>query len=863
MQNDQGVGVANNPINQQPTGGAPPMPTVGDTAGVPQTMPPPTAAKASFRLHSGRRWLWIALGIVAGLFVVAGIIVVLTSKTNNGQQQVLSGSFNSVQIPLDGLSLSGLSDLNANSLKVNGQLQLSGSMALTPTLQPQNPARGQLYFDQGSNQLMYYNGQQFIAAGGSTNTTNNTVNNTNSTTNVTNIFNSGGGSTDVQLQGSAPGVQQSGNFNISGTGQVGTLRTGTVSNSGNLSVATDAGAGATGNITIKSGNSSTTASGNISIDAGSGVIDGEVVEDKTFEGGLDNMQPWFSTSIATTNAQAHSGIQSLEATITQPFGWGVIEQLPGAPVTPGHQYFFSLWIRADTTPRTIGGRVVWQGTGGTTVTLPSVVDSTTGWTQITLLAQAPAGATSVSFEFQSGVGVPGEIHYFDDITVTDLSSGSALSSIDIGSTDAKIITIGNMNQVGTTTIRGGSGIDIQSGAASTVINGGTVNITGNAASTFNTTAGALTLTSGSATTWSVGTASTGVGGDLTLHAGAGAAGGNNDGGDLILQGGASTGTGLGGSVIARPLADSTNAFEIQSSANTKLFVADTTNMRLYVGDPAGGASAVVLVLSNQTTASDPTGVNGAMYYNSSLGKFRCYQQQWRDCIGDDIINTYRYSNEFGNTITGTTGADNTLLSNFSGAGAGAPNGGGEIQHPGISGLNTGTTTTGSAAYMSGIPAGSTTLRLGNNVAWMFRSAVRINNLSTGTETHTARVGFIDSNSGESTDGCFFRYTDSINGGRWQGVCRDNNTESVCDTGVAVGAGAWKTMEIGVAADASAASFVISGVQRCTIATNIPTASGRNTGFGFSIIKSAGTTAAQMDIDFVDIRATGSGFGSRE
>lgn len=863
MQNDQGLGTANSLIHQQPTGGMPPVPTIGDTAGVSQDIPPPAAVKAPFKLHTSRRWLWIALGIIVGLFIVGGIIVVLlTSKSNNGQQQVLSGSFNSVQIPLDDLNVSGLAGTDTNSLKVNGELQLSGSMALTPTLQPQNPARGQLYFDQGSNQLMYYNGQQFIAAGGSSSNTNNTFNNTtNNSTNVTNIFNSGGGSVDVQLQGSAPGVQQAGNFNVSGIGQVGTLRTGAVGYNGDLSVTTDAASGATGNITIKSGDSSTTASGNIDIDAGNGIIDGEVVEDKTFESGLDGMQDWFNTTIATTTEQAHSGSQSLKMTPSSNF-WGIIEQLPGTPVTPGHQYHFSVWVRAAAVGQSVGGEVAWEGTGLTTSFTP-VIDNTTGWTELTLTAPAPAGASFVHFQMRSNIGTAGAAHYFDDITITDLSSSSAFSSIDIGTVNAKVITIGNMNQIGATTVQGSSGVTINGGAGNLNMSGGSVNLTGNGASTISTSAGTLTLTSADAATWSVGASSTGgVGGDLTLHAGGGGFG-NNDGGNLILQGGTSTGTGIGGGVVVRPQTDSTTAFQIQSSTNAKLFVADSTNLRLYVGDPAGSASPVVLVLSNKTTAGDPAPVNGSMYFNAALGKFRCYQNEWRDCIGDDIINTYRYTNEFGNTITNTTGADNTLLSSFTGTGAGSPNGGGDVQHPGIAGLNTGTTATGQAGYMSGNPSGSTTLRLGNNVAWTFRSAVRVNTVSTGTDTHAVRVGFLDSATGEPTDGCFFRYTDSVNGGNWQGVCRDNNVESVCDTGVAVTAMTWRTMQIGVAADASVANFVISGVQRCTINTNIPTASTRTTGFGLSIIKSAGTTPAQVDIDFMDIRATGSGFGSRE
>jgi len=168
------------------------------------------------------------------------------------------------------------------------------------------------------------------------------------------------------------------------------------------------------------------------------------------------------------------------------------------------------------------------------------------------------------------------------MTITDLSSGTAISSLDVGSTNAKIITIGNLNQIGATTIRGGSGINIQSGAASTIINGGTLNMTGNAASALNTTSGALTITSAATATWGVGTASSGVGGDLTLRAGQGGSDNNNDGGDLILQGGARNGTGTPGSVIVKPPSDITDAFQIQNSAGTPFMLANTASMTIAV-----------------------------------------------------------------------------------------------------------------------------------------------------------------------------------------------------------------------------------------------------------------------------------------
>jgi hypothetical protein len=43
-------------------------------------------------------------------------------------------------------------------------------------------------------------------------------------------------------------------------------------------------------------------------------------------------------------------------------------------------------------------------------------------------------------------------------------------------------------------------------------------------------------------------------------------------------------------------------------------------------------TGTLLVLDTKTDGGDPTGVNGAMYYNSSIGKMRCYQNgNWGNC----------------------------------------------------------------------------------------------------------------------------------------------------------------------------------------------------------------------------------------
>jgi hypothetical protein len=400
------------------------------------------------------------------------------------------------------------------------------------------------------------------------------------------------------------GIKNAGNqtlFNVDTLGG-NVLLTG--AGTGSVSVATAAGTGATGNITIQTGDSSTTASGDINIDAGSGFIDGELVSDKTFEANLNNMTAWFGVTVAQSAAQAHTGTYSMAETGTGAFA-GIIEDqnFPVTAVTAGHQYYFSNWVRAQSTPRTISIAVHWQGSA-TTNTLTPTIDSSTGWTEITGNLTAPAGATAAYITITHS-GATGEVHYFDDLTITDLSSASAVSSINIGKTNAKIITIGNLNQIGATSIYGGSGININGGVSGINITGGVINLTGNAASVIGTSSGSLTVTSAATATWGIGMASSGVGGDLTLRAGAGATDDNNDGGDLFLQGGARNGTGTAGSVIVKPPTDIADAFQIQNSSGTAFLVADTANKQISIAGTGGSFASLTLdnahFKSTQTT----------------------------------------------------------------------------------------------------------------------------------------------------------------------------------------------------------------------------------------------------------------------
>ncbi len=75
---------------------------------------------------------------------------------------------------------------------------------------------------------------------------------------------------------------------------------------------------------------------------------------------------------------------------------------------------------------------------------------------------------------------------------------------------------------------------------------------------------------------------------------------------------------------------SSNPLSLRTANANRLVLSATGDITIGAVDTTGN----VLVLDTKTDAGDPTGVNGGMYYNSSSGKFRCFQASaWIDCIG--------------------------------------------------------------------------------------------------------------------------------------------------------------------------------------------------------------------------------------
>jgi hypothetical protein len=105
--------------------------------------------------------LLLALLVIGAI----GLIVMTTLRRNdNPAANNAAREFGTVQLPLDQFAVASESGLNltAGSVVINGPLKLNEGVTITPSVQPNAPTAGQLYYDQNTNQLAYFNGTSFV-----------------------------------------------------------------------------------------------------------------------------------------------------------------------------------------------------------------------------------------------------------------------------------------------------------------------------------------------------------------------------------------------------------------------------------------------------------------------------------------------------------------------------------------------------------------------------------------------------------------------------------------------------------------------------------------------------------------------------
>ncbi len=304
--------------------------------------------------------------------------------------------------------------------------------------------------------------------------------------------------------------------------------------------------------------------------------------------------------------------------------------------------------------------------------------------------------------------------------------------------------------------------------------------------------------------------------------------------------------------------DSTGEFMVQDGGTIAFEVSNAGN--IYIGDTGSAiATGAALVLDSITTEDNVLATNGAIYYNTSLAKFRCYESStWKDCISapasqTDTTTAYYFFTElvgnqtttgsevFATNATGSTTAFATTAAN----------------RPGLYRSTTGASATGRTAFASSASA----IALGGG-SMAYETSINITALSNSAQRYQLVVGLFDTASAANqVDAVAFVYdeggvsTGSAATPNWQIMTASNSVRSFNTTTIAVAAATWYKLRVEVNAAGTLATYYINGTNVGTRNTNIPTGATRALGFGHLLIKSIGNTASTVDIDYMKAQQT--------
>jgi len=383
--------------------------------------------------------------------------------------------------------------------------------------------------------------------------------------------------------------------------------------------------------------------------------------------------------------------------------------------------------------------------------------------------------------------VAGAGNFTGGVIAPQLDNSGTLS---IGTSNATDITVGSTGSVSTLTL-----------GQSTASN--TINI-GNASTT-----GTQTI--------NLGTGATGIGADVVsigsyLNSSATTIKGGT-GNINLLTDNAST------SVIAKSNVNTAAAFQVQNSSAVGLFSVDTSSNQVVIGPSGGDTNGTLVVLGTKTNSGDPTGVNGAMYYNSNMQQFRCYRDgSWAACGLNPIDRGYAISDEFLGGTTATDGAigdsgwsRQAITSNatitYNSGNTGMP---ASADHPGVLEMKTAATTnTGTSLTLAtNSNTGSVALSAGQTV----KTTVSVGN--SASTTQTVRVGLHNETTATTapTTGVYWEADPTANA-NWRYCYNNTSTPTCVSSGVAIAANTWVRLGITINAlgsGTSSVTFTING-----------------------------------------------------
>ncbi|HEU5187383.1 MAG TPA: choice-of-anchor R domain-containing protein, partial [Candidatus Saccharimonadales bacterium] len=641
-----------------------------------------------------------AFGVVAlALLLLLGGVFLFLSRLGNQASKDPEELFKIIEIPLEDIASSGSTLLETRSLTINGNLITKGGLLLSPSGQPSTASPGQIYYDNTSNQLAYYNGSQFVPIGGAGDTFT-TINNTGVTslgglsgavglgsgltaaggllqnTGVLSILGGTGinvsnanGVITVSGEGNNNGYVQGGNSfgttAILGTTDAHNLHL-VVNNTSVMKLTTDSKVAVNGLLSLSSSYSQDQFSIRNNTTDSTLTMGANVIGNPSNDGGQDRNLDYIQAS--KFNSGPGGTIDSLRVFFTivdnanPHFKVAVYSDNAGSPGT---------LLSSSTAPSTVAGAAnTWSSASlGNTVTL---TPNTNYWlalateTDGTWYARQDGGVDTTKYQS----GFPFNNNFPATYTVTDVTSRYM-------SIYAPYITITDQSAA-------------VSGIVMTENNEMAFRPLFNSDTTFGVTnASGVNLLNVNALDNYVGLRQLMIGGADTNYA-------------AFMRSSASSGV-LGlwrDTTIA-----SENLMQLMSniggSGTVKLRI--TADGSVYVGNATADSSGALLVLDTKNTAGDPTGADGAMYYNSNMTAMRCYfDNKWRFC-NEPLSKSwgYEWSDDFisGNNVSNTGSValigEQHWTEDASGAGAGfggdAPDAASRV---GQIHLDTGTTASG-------------------------------------------------------------------------------------------------------------------------------------------------------------------------
>ena len=453
-----------------------------------------------------------------------------------------------------------------------------------------------------------------------------------------------------------------------------------------------------------------------------------------------------------------------------------------------------------------------------------------------------------------------------DATAINLGNTSSNIATTINGTAVVKPTIGNdsatafqvQNAAGTPylsvdTIDGRVGVGTSGTPAALLSIGGTTgnlqvdgsgNITVGGAATWSTSSGNLTIQAAGTSTLAF---DTGGAGSITVGA--------TNATSIVLGGNTS------GTITGKVANSSSTAFVLQTAGGTAYFTADTTDERLYVGPTAGDTTGALLVLGNKTNSGDPTGVAGGMYYNSSIGRFRCYENSaWKNCIGidaDDQREQPFYSTDF-------MSIDQQGTTPFKGENFPVSNGGvdghlfaNDTNHPGVDRLGSGTAANSGFArttIASQSQHGYQELLIGGGES--FELVFRLDIADANTQDY---MGYIDSDDGTApANGLYF----SMSGTTLKANATAASTTTSSTITTSMNTTDWYRVRLVVNSSASSVTYSLwddttgGAATTATISTNLPTASGDGTSCGVEASYAAASATNLIDLDYMSMWLNG-------